>query len=132
MNVTSTKSLTARRGATLIEVLGGLALLGALLVAILYAQTRYTRQAATADRRLRAVAAADALLVQWWREPERFPASSSGEIAEDDRFTWRTRRVHSDGLQNLDAQVVRLEIYDQQHTSLVVVDVVLPAQGGPS
>lgn len=124
------------RGATLIEVLGGLALLSALLVAILMAQAGYTRQAATAERRLRAVSAADELLQGWWREPERFPVSTGGAIAGDAGLAWRTRVVSATGLQNLEARVVRLDVFDtfnpsRDETPLVSLDIVLPMQRGP-
>jgi type II secretory pathway pseudopilin PulG len=124
------------RGATLIEVLGGLALLSSLLVAILFAQAGYTRQSAIAERRTRAVSAADELLQGWWRQPERFPVSTSGVIAGSSGLSWKTRLVSTTGLQNLEAQVVRLDIIDERGTSrdappLVSVDVVLPIQSRP-
>src|SRR5688500_6139833 len=84
---------TRRRGMTLVEVVGGLALLGTLLVAVLLARGRYIRQAAIADRRLQAVAAADALLAQWHQDPRSLPRAASGDVPGDGQFTWRTRTV---------------------------------------
>ena len=66
---------------TLIEVVGGLALLGTLLVAVLLAKAKYTRQAATADRKLQAVAAADELLTAWRQDPNALPRDGSGPVA---------------------------------------------------
>ena len=138
MNVNSKNSSNPRRsrGATLVEVLGGLALLSALLVAILVAQAGYTRQSATADRRLRAAAAADDLLKSWWREPERFPVSSAGPVSSDERLAWRTRLIPATGLQNFEAQIVRLDIIDpssasREQTPLVSLDIVVPLQVRP-
>ena len=66
---------TRRPAMTLVEVVGGLALLATLLVAALLAQGRYMRQAASADRRLQAVTAADALLTSWRLDPRSLPHS---------------------------------------------------------
>ena len=138
MNVNSKNSSNPRRsrGATLVEVLGGLALLSALRVAILVAQAGYMRQSATADRRLRAAAAADDLLKSWWREPERFPVSSGGLVSSDERLAWRTRLIPATGLQNFEAQIVQLDIIDpssasREQTPLVSLDIVVPLQVRP-
>jgi type II secretory pathway pseudopilin PulG len=83
----------SRLAMTLIEVVGGLALLGTLLVAVLLAKAKFTRQAATADRKLQAVAAADELLTVWRQDPNALPRDGSGSVAGDRQLSWRTRTV---------------------------------------
>src|SRR3954452_23578105 len=98
----------ARRPAmTLVEVVGGLALLATLLVGVLLAQGRYTRQAAAADRRLHAIAAADALLTSWRLDPHSLPRSGTGVVAGDSQLTWRTQTVLNPSVNELEAEVVR-------------------------
>jgi hypothetical protein len=119
---------------TLVEAVAGLALLATLLAGLLLAKGRYTRQAALAERRLQAVAAADALLARWWREPARFPRVASGAVDDQD-FSWRTRVVENRPLEELAAQVVRLEVLEDRPGPraggvLASVDVVLNEPGG--
>src|SRR4051812_8008804 len=83
----------ARRAMTLIEVVGGLALLGTLLVGVLLAKAKFTRQAATADRKLQAVSAADELLVAWRQDPLALPRDGVGTVpggGGDRQLSWRT------------------------------------------
>src|SRR5687767_11024896 len=82
-----------RRAMTLVEVVGALALLGVLLVGTLLAKARSTRQAALADRRLEAVAAADALLTAWRRDPQSLARSGGGRVSGEADLSWRTRTV---------------------------------------
>src|SRR5947208_15221341 len=83
----------ARRAMTLVEVVAAPALLGTLLAAVLVVRVRYARQSAAADRRLRAVAAADALLAGWHRDPRSLPRSGAGPVAGDAPLAWRTAVV---------------------------------------
>src|SRR5688500_5138483 len=104
-----------RRAATLVEVVAGLALMATLLVALLLVHGRSTRQAAAAERRLQAVAAADALLAEWWPSPATFPRSSSGWVDRGGTdFSWRTRLVANGEAERLGAAVVRLEVLDER------------------
>ena len=57
-----------RPGLTLIEVVAGLALLATVLVLVFAARDRVAHQQVRADRRLAAVAAADALVADWLRD----------------------------------------------------------------
>ena len=102
---------------TLVEVVGGLALLATLLVAMLLAKGRYIRQSALADRRLAAVAAADALLTAWHQDASSLARTGAGPISGDDGLSWRTRIVANPAVKELDAQVVRLEILDDRPTA---------------
>jgi hypothetical protein len=99
---------------TLIEVVGGLALMATLLVAILLAKGRYTHQTAIAARRIRAVAAADALMTQWHQDIAKLPRSSTGIFPGDDGFSWRTRVVPNAAIREFEAEVIRLEILDNR------------------
>ena len=99
---------------TLVEVVGGLGLLATLLVALLLAKARYTHQAAAADRRLQAVAAADALLAGWHQEPRSLVRAGSGVVVGGGEFSWRTEGVVNGSVAELGAAVVRLEILDER------------------
>jgi hypothetical protein len=99
---------------TLVEVVGGLGLLATLLVALLLAKARYTHQAAAADRRLQAVAAADALLAGWHQEPRSLVRAGSGAVAGGGEFSWRTQGIINAPVGELGAAVVRLEILDER------------------
>lgn len=99
---------------TLVEVVAGLALLASLLVAVLLAKSAYARQSARAVRRIQAVAAADALLSAWHREPGVLPADGSGVVPGDGQFAWRTRVVPNADAEMMGARVVRLEVLDER------------------
>src|SRR6267142_1532167 len=53
------------RGATLIEALAGLVVLGTLLVSITIARGRFVRQRAVAEQKIAAATAVDALVSRW-------------------------------------------------------------------
>jgi prepilin-type N-terminal cleavage/methylation domain-containing protein len=124
----------ARRGMTLVEVVASLALLASLLVGLLLAKARFTRQSALADRRIEAVRAADRLLTEWWADPARLPRHGAGRIDGPADLSWQTSLVANPALGELGAQVVRLEIIDDRTGAtaaggvLATVEVVL---GGP-
>ena len=122
------------RGMTLIEVVGGLALLAAVLGGELAIKARCTRQARITDERRRAIEAADVLLSLWWQQTDTFPRAGAGSVSGSPEFEWRTRTVPNVAAQRLGAQVVRLEVLKAGAApgseSLAAVDVVLPAGGG--
>ncbi len=98
------------RGATLIEVLAGLVVLGTVLSAVVIARGRFVRQWAVAEQRLDAVRAADGLIENWssgggWAVPMR------GEGLIEERYLWRTMPVGDENARKLNAVVVRLELY---------------------
>ena len=120
---------------TLLEVVAGLALLASLLGALVMAKARYARQAAAADRRVEAVAAADELLAGWHQNPRALPRdfSGSGAFPGDRRLAWRLRPVVNAGVEELGGRVVRLEVLDERlspSSVLVAVETVVaePAQ----
>jgi hypothetical protein len=108
---------------TLLEVVAGLALLASLLGAVVMAKGRYARQAAAADRRLQAVAAADALLAGWHLNPRSLPQAFSGSAAVpgDAGLAWRLRPVANGGVEELGGRVVRVEILDERVTPSPVI-----------
>jgi hypothetical protein len=121
---------------TLLEVVAGLALLASLLAALVMAKARYARQAAAADRRVEAVAAADALLAGWHQDPRSLPRdfSGSGAVPGDRRLAWQMRPVANAGVEELGGRVVRLEVLDERLAPppvLVAVETVVgePAKG---
>ncbi len=120
-------------GFTLIEVIAGLAILGSLLAATVLARVAYTRQWVKANQKLEAVAAADALLAQWWRAPEGLPVSGAGDVPGWEKLTWRTHELPDDAAASIGGRVVRLEILPlgghqtaETESPWATVDVVLP------
>src|SRR5687768_4560564 len=91
MNRTSRTSSRARRGATLIEVLAGLVLLGTILSSALVARGRFQRQWRAADDKLAAVRAADDLVSRWIAlPPGAAPVPGEGVVSQGPDLTWRT------------------------------------------
>jgi hypothetical protein len=97
---------------TLVEVIGGLALLATLLVATLLARSRYVHQSTVAERRLQAVAAAEALLTTWHQDARSLPREGSGLIPGEQQLAWRTRALANADARDLGAVVVQLQILD--------------------
>jgi hypothetical protein len=97
---------------TLVEVIGGLGLLATLLVATLLARSRYVHQATVADRRLQAVAAADALLTTWHQDTRSLPRAGSGLVPGDEELAWHTQTLPNADATDLGAVVVQLQILD--------------------
>jgi hypothetical protein len=124
------------RALTLIEVVASLAILGTLLVSMLMARQRYSRQWTLAVRKGEAVSAADQLLSEWWRDPRKLPLEGRGVIAGHPDLMWRTRTMDNRDADALDAQVVRLEVFTQaerqkgntqvKEKALATVDLLLP------
>jgi hypothetical protein len=95
---------------TLVEVVAGLALLGAVLVTLLQTKAALHRQRAEADRRIRAVDAADALLAGWHADGANVPHHGGGTAGADGAFHWTTRVVRRQRVEELTMDVVRLEV----------------------
>jgi len=112
------RSTTHRPGATLIEVLAGLVILGTLLVSIAAARGRFARQWVEADRRLTAVRATDKMLAEWMAGAEQtIPIQAQGELAGAPKCWWRTREIASRGADELRSRVIRLEVFDRTNRS---------------
>jgi type II secretory pathway pseudopilin PulG len=130
-------------GMTLLEVMAGLAILGTLFTAMLFAQHDHRAQFEKAQRKIVAVEAADELLTHWWTDPRTLPRDAHGRVDEAvanpdpgmANLTWRTSRITQANADRLDVQVVRLEIFTPSaadpspQTPDVLVDVVLPREG---
>jgi hypothetical protein len=123
---------------TLIETLAGLVILGTLLASLVVARSRYLHQWTLAGRRQQAIAAADALMTDWWPMPTQFPRQGAGQIA-DKNLKWKMHVINDPDAQKLEVQVVRLEVFEQRPATtnqqdvadtasvpLIYVDVVLP------
>jgi type II secretory pathway pseudopilin PulG len=117
-----------RRGATLIEVLAGLVILGTLLVSVTMARGRFLRQWAEADRRIVAARETDQLIEAWLSESSRdVPISSQGATDDSDHHPWRTRVIPSPAAASVGAIVVRLQVFErsEDETPLSSVDFLL-------
>lgn len=120
-------------GLTLIEVVAAIAIVGTVLVGIVMARTRHTRQSITAEHKLAAVNAADELLAEWWLDGRRVPLDGEGELDTKPEMTWQTFEVSNAPINDLNARVVRLEVwpvtapdaFDKPDKPLVMVDLVL-------
>jgi len=119
-------------GLTLIEVLAATVILGVLLVSVVLAKARYTRQATVADRQLAAIQAADDLLAEWWSAPSALAADAQGKVAADPSLLWRVQTVPNETADELAVRTVRLEILDAHSGAdeqpLVFVDLLLPVE----
>jgi len=111
-------SRRSRSGATLIEVLAGLVVLGTVLSSVLIARGRFLRQWGDAQQKINAAHAADALLEKWMSGPaEMIPL---GEERLNADLRWRTQRVANTEAAKLEANVVRLEILRQRDAKPLV------------
>lgn len=124
-----------RRGLTLIEVVAAITILGTLLVGIVLAKSRHTRQRADALSTVQAVQLSDALLSRWWSSRAGVPIGVGGVLSEAESLSWQTRLVEEPGISELGARVVRYEVFvddgkqglgRDRDDPLVVVDMVVP------
>ncbi len=117
-----------RTGMTLIEVVGGLALLGSVLAGVLVTKAAYMQQSRAAERRSAAVAEADAMLTEWWGDQKMMPRDGSGLTAKG--FRWVTRVRPDPAAAAMGVQVLRLELSDPSspapQKSVVAVELVVP------
>jgi type II secretory pathway pseudopilin PulG len=109
-----------RRGATLIEALAGLVVLGVLLVSITLARGRFVRQRALAEQKLAATAAVDAMLSKWMAGNSATIPISAGPLDGLPSHTWRTRVIEIKP--DLAASVIRLEITNQSNATILTLD----------
>lgn len=128
------------RGLTLIEVVAAIAILGTLLVGIVLAKSRHTRQLERARAQADAVQATDALIAGWWTDVHGVPIDERGEVPGRSSLRWRTRLIDNPRIEDLGARVVRVEVFadddddeaqrslkpGEKDEALVVVDLVLP------
>ncbi len=88
-------------GTTLVEVIAALVLAATVLAGALTAYGRAVRQQRVATERLEAVHLADELLAEWFSPdgampvPESSSMPATGEIGDDDRWSWRLSELPS-------------------------------------
>ena len=105
------QSLSRRdSGLALIEAVAGMALLGGLLVAILMADSRLSVQARRAGDMTQACRIADELLARWHTQ-KKLPRNESGAVEGHAGWTWRTQTIDRTDLDELRAQVLRVELF---------------------
>ena len=87
-------------------------MLGVLLVGIVMANWRLTRQRNAAAELAHACEIADRLLEKWWSDLDSFPRQDSGAVSGQEGWRWRTtsRTISLAGPANEPAQVVTVEI----------------------
>ena len=98
---------------TLIEVLAGLAILGAVLASLSIARGRLLRQWADADKKLAATRIVDSMMSDWLsRPPSAVPVPGQGATQGMPNTIWRTRWLNEPLANELRARAVRLEVLD--------------------
>lgn len=130
----TTCSTRACRGLTLVEVVAAIAILGTVLVGVVLAKARHTRQLGRSQRQRVAVRAADTLLHEWWTRPAGIPVGQSGTIASEPSLAWRTHRVANAAARRLGTRVIRLEVHESRTSpwraehpeALLAVELLLP------
>lgn len=105
----------SRRGLTLIEVVAGLALMGTLLVAMLSAKSRFSRQHHYAQRVLIAVDALDRLLIERWPELGAIEAIEQGDIEGRPDMVWRASVIDGQQTEQWHCRVIRIEVLEAVH-----------------
>lgn len=123
------------RGLTLIEVVAAIAILGTLLVGVVLAKSRHTRQAVLAQTKMQAVLLTDELIAGWWDSEEGVPIASEGVLSEAHALRWETRLVSNREISSLGARVVRVAVHGQDPAlqvaegldqPVLIVDLVVP------
>ena len=117
-------------GATLLEVLVGLALIGSLAVAMVIARSNLVAQEALAQHKIAATAMADRLMNTWWDNPAMLPRHDEGqERYGKTALRWRTRTIEHEPHPVLAYDLVRLEIlHGDSEEPVLVLEVVCPTQ----
>lgn len=104
------KTCSQRRALTLVEVVAAIAILGTVLVGVVLAKSRHTRQVVESKRMMAAIDAADDLILHWWTSPEGVPANGRGVTGKDGAFTWETNVVENVHLEQYGVSVVRVTV----------------------
>jgi type II secretory pathway pseudopilin PulG len=131
-------ALCNRNGLTLVEVVAGLLLLSTLLVGILKAYGNHVRQIKRAQQKLEAIALADRMLGEWFKNPgwNILNGNYNGNTnvnkkSNEPQLTWRTYTVENRDLQKtLGVKIVRLEILNtvpaKENDILTAIEVLVP------
>lgn len=127
---------TGKRGLTLLEVVVALGLVATLLVTMLVAHGRLTRQQRRAERQTEAIAAADQLLASWMATSPMVIPARRGIIEEpsERRVTsqivgqplarppleWQIQPVAMETATIPGTQVLRLEVFERETAASVM------------
>lgn len=103
---------------TLVEVVASLALMGSLMVTVILAQSRLTRQYHLARQKTHAVHLADELLHGWANSREGIPRNGQGEVAEMS-LAWQTSTATVDDFLPLRAEKITLQVYAKPASGMV-------------
>lgn len=124
------------RGATLIEVLAGLAILGSVTVALLLARGRLLEQQALAVQKLEGVQLADGLLAGWYAQYAGVPIDEAGQVPDYPGWSWKTEVSITDTVNTISTDVVQLQLFHHKEpafsgdspgrTPIIVVDLLIP------
>src|SRR5688500_4760253 len=108
-------SISRRRGgAALVELLCGLVVLGTLLASVTVARGRFLRQWSVAEKRLAVTRALEPMLEEWVHYPSEAVPREGSLPAQG--CVWRTRLSRDAAAAQLDAVVVRVDVYEARRT----------------
>jgi hypothetical protein len=99
-----------RRGATLVEVLCGLVVLGTLLASVTIARGRFLRQWSIAEKRLAVAEALEPMLAEWVSYPSEAVPREGMLTAQG--CVWRTTLVPNAAAAQLDAVVCCVDVFE--------------------
>ncbi len=127
MSVSSTRSSGSRTGATLLEVVAAVAIMGSLLVSVVVAIGQVRRRESESYRRLDAARALDQLLDGWYGDTRRLPTGRQGPVPDHAGLTWTITPVSE--VEQLDASVVHVDISENSGGgTLASVEVIWPGR----
>lgn len=103
------------KGLTLVEVIASLALLSTVLITVLTAWTRHSKQVDVAFRKSEAIQLLDQQIASWYSADSELPVNQSGVFTSKPEYTWQTKLLSAKTTNN-DWKVATLEIlvFDQR------------------
>jgi type II secretory pathway pseudopilin PulG len=104
-------SISSRPAISLIEVVVGLALLGGLLVSILMATSRITRQNIHTQQRLEAIRALDQLLISFEAKTLAVSGQTNGYIEDFPNLAWSATPIPSSENRLFGTRLIHLGVY---------------------
>lgn len=119
---------------SLVEVVASLFLVGTILVAVLVAHNRAAGQTRSAQRRLSAIAALDGFLKARLQPDADHLQLPTGKLPGENPYNWRSALRYDPALDQLDAAILRIELYDptfKDGQTLADVELLAPGGGRP-
>ena len=119
----------SRRAISLVEVVVGLALLGGLLVTIVVATGRTTRQIRQSKQRLAAIHALDDLLVAFESRTLALNGQSPGAFSKHPDFSWKAVPIPNSENKIFGTRLIQLNVLttkDNSQAPLASVELVIP------